>query len=53
MVYAVLPRNLAFDGLLAAKIDLDLLGLGFGLLGKVNFQQDASDLTTPGFGIVC
>jgi hypothetical protein len=31
--------NLGFEGLLAANVHFDLLGLGFGLLGKVNFQH--------------
>ncbi len=31
--------NLGFEGLLAANIHLDLLGLGFGLFGKVNLQH--------------
>ena len=34
-----LAVNLGFDGLLAPNIHLDLLGLGFGLLGKVNLQH--------------
>jgi hypothetical protein len=31
--------NLGFEGLLAANVHFDLLGLGFGLLGKVDFQH--------------
>ena len=31
--------TLGFDGLLAPNLHLDLLGLGFGLLGKVNLQH--------------
>src|SRR5437868_9667126 len=34
-----LTVNLGFDGLLAPNIHLDLLGLGFGLLGKGNLQH--------------
>jgi len=30
---------LSFQGLLAANIDLDLLGLGFGLLSQANLQH--------------
>ena len=31
--------SLGFEGLLAANSNLNLLGLGFGLLGKVNLQH--------------
>ena len=31
--------NLAFEGLFAADIHLDLLGLGFGLLGKATIAH--------------
>src|ERR1700747_3317400 len=31
--------NLGFEGLLTTNINLDLLGLGFGLLGKANLQH--------------
>ena len=31
--------NLGVAGLLAANTNLDLLGLGFGLLGEANLQQ--------------
>jgi hypothetical protein len=31
--------NFGFDRLLGANIHLDLLGLGFGLLGKLNLQH--------------
>src|SRR6266851_127929 len=34
-----LADALAFERLLAAHVDLDLLGLGFGLLGKLDFQD--------------
>jgi len=34
-----LAVNLGFEGLLAANINLDLLGLGFGLLGEVDLQH--------------
>src|SRR6202451_4332468 len=34
-----LAGSLGFEGLLAANVHLDLLGLGFGLLGKVNLQH--------------
>src|ERR1700693_1579019 len=41
--YLVVLRRLAgslgFEGLLAANSHLDLLGLGFGLFGKVNLQH--------------
>src|SRR6266851_8976956 len=38
LVLRGLARSLHFEGLFAANIHLDLLGLGFGLLGKVNLQ---------------
>src|SRR6266699_4852135 len=38
LVLRGLARSFHFKGLLAANIHLDLLGLGFGLLGKVNLQ---------------
>ena len=31
--------NLGFEGLLTADMHFDLLGLGFGLLGKFNLQH--------------
>jgi len=31
--------DLGFESFLAANVNLDLLGLGFRLLGQVNFQQ--------------
>src|ERR1035438_9470546 len=34
-----LAENLGFEGLVRANSHLDLLGLGFGLLGKVNLQH--------------
>src|SRR6266852_1517430 len=34
-----LAVNLGFEGLLAANIHLDLLGLGFGLLGELDLQH--------------
>src|SRR5712691_13391501 len=34
-----LAMNLGFEGLLAANIHLDLLGLGFGLLGQGDLQH--------------
>src|SRR5713226_1826888 len=34
-----LAVNLGFEGLLAANINLDLLGLGFGLLGELDLQH--------------
>jgi len=34
-----LTRRYGFEGLLAANINRDLRGLGFGLLGEVNFQH--------------
>jgi hypothetical protein len=37
-----LAMDLGFDGLLAANIHLDLLGLGFGLLGQGDLQQLSS-----------
>jgi hypothetical protein len=37
-----LAVGLGFEDLLAADIDLDLLGLSFGLLGKVDLQAPLS-----------
>jgi hypothetical protein len=35
----VLAMNLGFDRLLAVDIHIDLLGLGFGLLGQPDLQH--------------
>ena len=32
-------RDFGFEGLLAAHVNFDLLGLGLGLLGELNLQH--------------
>src|SRR5271165_2855809 len=39
LVLCGLARSFGFESLLAANINLDLLGLGFGLLGEVDLQH--------------
>src|SRR6202521_2014085 len=39
LVLRGLALSLGFEGLVAANVDLDLLGLGFGLLGQADLQH--------------